>query len=61
MYLRLKDVERISGLSRSSIYRLEKIGQFPQRVKLTERCSAWHASEISEWANSRPTAASLKR
>lgn len=52
--LRLPEVMRLTGLSRSSIYRLESQGQFPARVKLAESASGWKAEQIQEWINSRP-------
>lgn len=51
--LRLYDIERICGLSRSSIYRLAAAGKFPRPVKLAERCAAWKAAEIRDWIDSR--------
>lgn len=54
--LRLPDVQRLSGLSRSSIYRLEQLGNFPQRVRLSERATAWRADEVLGWIESRPRA-----
>jgi prophage regulatory protein len=53
---RLKDVEQLTGLSKSSVYRLEAVKQFPQRVKLSVRCSAWKSDEILAWMASRPRA-----
>jgi predicted DNA-binding transcriptional regulator AlpA len=41
---RMKKVTRITGLSRSSVYRLEALDLFPKRVKL--RClSRWLAQQ----------------
>lgn len=54
--LRLPEVQRLSGLSRSSIYRLEAQGGFPSRVKLSERATAWRAAEIFSWLDGRPRA-----
>lgn len=51
--LRRPDVERITGLSRSSIYAMMKIGEFPQSIPLTGRIVAWLQSEILEWVKSR--------
>ncbi|MCI0440194.1 MAG: AlpA family phage regulatory protein [Chloroflexi bacterium] len=56
-FLRLRDVERLTGLSKSSVYRLESCGQFPPRIKLSARASAWKASEVLDWQRSRPRAA----
>jgi prophage regulatory protein len=54
--LRLRDVEALTGLSRSSIYRLEAANAFPRRVKPSIRTTAWLASEIHKFVNSRPRA-----
>lgn len=54
--LRLPEVMRLTGLSRSSIYRFESLGQFPARVKLSESASGWKAVQVQEWVNSRPLA-----
>lgn len=51
--LRLPDVRKKTGLSRSQIYRLEALGQFPKRIKLSERASAWVESEIEDWLTER--------
>lgn len=51
--LRRPDVERVTGLSRSSIYAMMKIGEFPQSIPLTGRIVAWLQSEILEWVQSR--------
>jgi prophage regulatory protein len=54
--LRLPQVELLCGLSRSSIYRLEAAGQFPQRVKLSVRSVAWPRAAVEKWLKSRPAA-----
>ena len=52
-FLRLKDVRKITNLSRSSIYRFVQDGTFPRPVKLGQRSSAWVESEINQWADDR--------
>ncbi len=52
--LRLPDVRQVTGLSKTSIYRLESKGAFPRRVRLSERASAWKSEEIAAWIESRP-------
>ena len=52
--LRLPDVRKVTGLSRSSIYRLEANGDFPKRVRLSERACAWRDNEVFEWMDTRP-------
>ena len=51
--LRLPDVIRLTGLSRSQIYRLEAAHQFPRRIALTARTTAWMAHEIEAWLSDR--------
>lgn len=52
--LRLPEVKRLSGLSRSTIYRLEAQGDFPARVRISERATAWRADEVLAWLSERP-------
>ena len=47
--LRLPQVRRITGLSRSSIYALQGSRQFPQSIKLCPRAVGWLESEIRQW------------
>jgi prophage regulatory protein len=53
---RLAEVESLTGLSRSSVYRLEAAGRFPKRRKLSARLVAWPRGEVIEWLESRPIA-----
>jgi prophage regulatory protein len=48
-HYRRKDVETITGLSRSSLYLLMSRGEFPRPVKITGKAVAWPESAISEW------------
>lgn len=57
--LRLTEVKRLTGLSRSTIYRLEAAKKFPERIRLSERATGWKAHEVLAWTNSRPRASSL--
>jgi|APCry1669188910_1035180.scaffolds.fasta_scaffold926555_1 prophage regulatory protein len=51
--LKLKEVQKITGLSRSSIYSYIDKGLFPTQVKLGERSVAWVDQEITDWVESR--------
>ena len=51
--LRRPEVERITGLSRSSIYAQMNSGTFPRPVRLSVRAVAWPEIEIEEWLQSR--------
>ncbi|MCY4528256.1 MAG: AlpA family transcriptional regulator [Chloroflexi bacterium] len=56
--LRRRDVERITGVSRASIYRLMQQGVFPRPVKVGSTAVRWKESDIAAWIDSRPVAAS---
>ena len=47
--LREKEVIKVVGLSRTSIWRKEKLGTFPRRVKIGDRAVGWLRSSIEEW------------
>jgi prophage regulatory protein len=51
--LKLKEVQKITGLSRSSIYSYIDKGIFPAQVKLGERSVAWVEEEITGWLKGR--------
>ena len=52
--LRTPDVLAVTGLSRMTIYRLEKAGEFPARRRLSPNSVAWLEEEILNWLVSRP-------
>ena len=54
--LRRRQVEEITGLSRSSIYRLMQDGEFPRPVKVGPAAVRWRTSDITVWLESRPVA-----
>lgn len=37
------------GLSKTQLWRLIGRGQFPQPVKITQRCNAWDSRAIDAW------------
>lgn len=51
--LRRPQVERATGLPRSSLYGLIAAGKFPKPVKLGVKSSGWLESEIIEWQRTR--------
>ncbi len=54
--LRRRLVEEITGLSRSSIYRLMRNGKFPVPVRVGPSAVRWKSSDIKIWLESRPLA-----
>ncbi|MEP7247853.1 MAG: AlpA family transcriptional regulator [Gammaproteobacteria bacterium] len=53
-FLRLRQVVSVTGLSRMTIWRLERAGGFPQPRQLGARSVAWLQSEVEQWIESRP-------
>lgn len=51
--LRPAEVVRLTGLSLSTIKRLEKRMQFPLRVKLSLKAVGWKSSDIQSWIESK--------
>ena len=56
--LRRREVEAITGLARSSIYRYIQAGGFPRPVRVGPSAVRWRASDIMDWLESRPVARS---
>ena len=48
------EVERRTGLSRSTIYRKMRDGTFPVPLKVSERAVRWRESDIRAYVDSRP-------
>lgn len=53
--LRFPQVKAMVGLSRSTIWRLERLGQFPKRRQISPRTVAWLREEVDEWIKKRET------
>ena len=49
--LRRNQVEVITGLARSTIYKLIKAGTFPKPIQLTDRAVAWPSNLIESWVS----------
>jgi len=47
--IRLKEVMRLTGLARSTVYKVMKEGGFPASVALRGKAVAWVESEVQEW------------
>ncbi len=52
--LRIRDVATTTGLSRTTLWRLERRGDFPHRIRLSPNSIGWIESEIEQWIESRP-------
>ena len=49
--IRRKTVEKLTGLSRSSIYVMMSEGTFPKQIKIGRRAVAWRQEDIENWIN----------
>lgn len=56
-FLREPEVRRITGLSRTTRWRLEKAGKFPARRQISDNAVAWFSSEVEAWMAERMEAA----
>ena len=53
--VRRNEVVRMTGLSSTTLWRLEGSGQFPARIFLSEKRVGWRRTEVEAWLNSKRT------
>lgn len=53
LLLDYKQVCQLTKLSKSTVYRLEVLGKFPRRIKLSARRVAWRAFDIYDFITER--------
>ena len=58
--LRISDVVKATRLSKSSIYFLIKINDFPRPKRLGKKVVFWTGTEIQRWLENRPIAGSYE-
>lgn len=56
-FLRMRAVTRMTGLGRSTIYRLVAQDKFPSPVRLANRAIGWRRVDLERWSEGRPTIA----
>ena len=54
--LRMSSVVERVGVHAVTLYRWERAGRFPQRVRLGPNSVAWREDEINQWLNDRTRA-----
>lgn len=52
--LKYQDLHGMFGFCRSTLYRMEKAGRFPKRIRLGSRSVGWNEDEVMAWLNTRP-------
>jgi prophage regulatory protein len=48
-FIRERECQQLTGLSRSTRWRLERAGRFPRRRRISAGATGWLASEIAAW------------
>lgn len=56
--VRRRQLREMVPLADTTIYEMEKRGEFPRRFYLTPRCAVWDASEVEAWIEERRHASS---
>jgi prophage regulatory protein len=51
--MRLKEVVRMVGLSKATVWNMDRKGKFPKHRKLGPRSTGWLDTEIHEWIHER--------
>ena len=51
--MKRKEIQNVTGLSRSSIYSKMSQGTFPKAIKLSERSVGWLEHEVQQWLSDR--------
>jgi prophage regulatory protein len=51
--IRRAELRRLVPLSDTTIYEMERRGEFPRRFNLSPRCVAWSFDEVQVWLQSR--------
>jgi prophage regulatory protein len=58
--IRRDQLREIVPLADTTIYEMERRGEFPSRFYLTSRCVVWDLSEVEEWLDARKRASMLR-
>ena len=53
--LRLPAVLKVTGLGRSTVYRMVAENTFPAPVKLAKRAVGWRHDDVQQWTAGRPS------
>lgn len=59
IYLRWPTVQEVSGLSRPTVWRMERDNRFPRRRQLSANSVGWLKSEVDAWVETRDQVSSV--
>ena len=48
-FLRIKDVMKMTGIAKSTIWLWVSESKFPKPIKLSPRITVWESNQIEEW------------
>jgi len=48
-FIRERECLLLTGLSRTTRWRLERTGDFPKRLQLSSNCVGWQLSAVEDW------------
>jgi prophage regulatory protein len=48
-FLRIKEVMKMTGIARSTIWLWVSEGKFPKPIKLSPRITVWESNKINNW------------
>lgn len=51
--VRRRELRKIVPLADTTIYEMERRGEFPRRFYLTSKCVVWDLSEVEQWLTAR--------
>jgi prophage regulatory protein len=54
--IRRQELHQIIPLAETTIYEMERRGEFPRRFNLTPRCVVWDLAEVEAWIEARKQA-----
>ena len=61
LFLQGEEVEALTGLSKSTLWRLRSAGLFPNPKEIAPNRVGWLREDIVKWARSRPEAKTQRR
>ena len=50
-FLRIKDVMKMTGIAKSTIWLWVSEGKFPKPIKLSPRITVWNEHDLEIWLN----------
>ena len=52
--IRKPELAKILGVSKQTIWRMQKRGDLPSRIQISKRVVGWRETDIEAWLDSRP-------